>query len=107
MTCPYCGGPLTRKGADRWDPEGFAFCPRHGVLDDVDLRPHLYPQRNPAMPTTDRQMLTISEAARRLGVAPKTVRKLIDSGHLPTIQPERRRYILAADLERFTSGGQR
>lgn len=55
------------------------------------------------MTTTDPDTLLVSvdEARRRLGVARRTVELWIDSGELRTVQGAKRRYVYAADLDKY------
>ena len=102
MTCPYCGSTLTRTRQDAGDPAGWPTCPTHGLLDDLDLRPHLtIPENtmNPENPTP--LLLSVPDAARLLGLSPKTVRKLIASGELRTFTPVSRAYVVAEDVHRM------
>ena len=50
------------------------------------------------------QLLTVEEVARRLSVATRTVRRLIDRGELPAHRMGRMVRVSEDDLERFGRG---
>jgi excisionase family DNA binding protein len=45
------------------------------------------------------------EAARRLGISPRAVARLLASGELPSLRVGRRRLVPLGALERFLAGG--
>lgn len=50
---------------------------------------------------SDSVAMSIETAASRLGVSPRTVRRLVASGRLPSFTAGRRRLIRAAEVARF------
>lgn len=57
----------------------------------------------PKNATQPQLLLTIQQAAERLGVCPRTVYALIDSGRLQRLKIGRSARIAAADLDGFVS----
>lgn len=81
---------------------GWWTCEAHGLLDDLDLRPEQYPHNEGRqyMTTDDNvpALISVPDAAKMLGISVKTVRRMIESGRLETVVPNRRAFIRTADV---------
>ena len=51
-------------------------------------------------------LLTVAEAARRLGVDQVTVHRAVNAGALPTVRLVRRRYVPSAAVDELLAGRQ-
>ena len=69
------------------------------ALDELrDALADVLATRDPAPPSG---LVTLTTAARRLGIARSTATRWADSGRLPTTGPTHARRVAAADLERL------
>ena len=85
-TCPSCRSPEQAEHARAGSLE-----PTHAIVAPADLRPGVY---------------TVAQAAQRLGISPRTARRLLrdDDFPVPTIRLGTRRVVSVAVLERFLDG---
>lgn len=99
--CPYCHRQTRERHLWHNDPTAWDYCPEHGLLDDLDPEPHKYPNPEGHQMTNNPLLLSVPEAARRLGLSEATVRRMVAAGTLRTFTPVTRAYVIAADLDAY------